>query len=402
MGGTIFDRPGKKVRLDAISAEPPKGVTREAAEQRFEALGKELFALQEAMFGAKLNSVMVVLQGRDGAGKDGTIKHVVGSLNPRGVAVTSFGVPSAEELAHDFLWRVHRRAPRLGEFAIFNRSHYEDVLAVRVHGLVPRAQWRARFAQIAGFERLLAAHGTLVLKFFLHITKDEQELDKEILKPLKPKEKREKIKELKADREKIAAVKALPEKNRKLREIDRYRDASPLIDAPPRAPATSPQIEEAARLLEGKSVVLIGGERRPTAQQAIEEAFRLNELVWIETREHQSIAGFEPAIARDDGGLSSDESASHPTGRTTSVPSACGIRTASACAPATSTVPKNPPRTQEVCSPSRQNAQLPSEKANGMTTRSPTLWVRTSVPTASTTPIASWPMTRAASPGSIS
>jgi PPK2 family polyphosphate:nucleotide phosphotransferase len=165
----------KRVRLDAVSAEPPAGMTKAKAKRRFEALGEELSGLQEAMFGAKLNSVLVVLQGRDGAGKDGTIKHVVGSLNPRGVAVTSFGVPSAEELAHDFLWRVHRRAPRLGEFAIFNRSHYEDVLVVRVHGLVPRAQWRARFGQIAGFERLLAAHGTLVLKFFLHITKDEQE-----------------------------------------------------------------------------------------------------------------------------------------------------------------------------------------------------------------------------------
>ena len=94
MVATVFDKSGKKVRLDRISAEAPKGVTREAAEKRFETLGKELFALQEEMFGAKVNSVMVVLQGRDGAGKDGTIKHVVGCLNPRGVSVVSFGVPT--------------------------------------------------------------------------------------------------------------------------------------------------------------------------------------------------------------------------------------------------------------------------------------------------------------------
>jgi PPK2 family polyphosphate:nucleotide phosphotransferase len=126
------------------------------------------------MFGARLNSVVVVLQGRDAAGKDGSIKHVVGHLNPRGVSVTSFGVPTAEEREHDFLWRVHRHAPRLGEFAIFNRSHYEDVLVVRVHDLAPKALWRERYGHIADFEELLAEHGTIVLKFFLHITKKEQ------------------------------------------------------------------------------------------------------------------------------------------------------------------------------------------------------------------------------------
>lgn len=172
---TIFDEPGKKVRLNDISAEPPKGMTRDKAEKRFVALGKELFELQDAMFGAKVNSVMVVLQGRDGAGKDGSIKHVVGCLNPRGVSVTSFGVPTAEEREHDFLWRVHRHAPRLGEFSIFNRSHYEDVLVVRVHDLVPEKLWKERFGHIADFEELLAEHGTIILKYFLHITKNEQE-----------------------------------------------------------------------------------------------------------------------------------------------------------------------------------------------------------------------------------
>jgi PPK2 family polyphosphate:nucleotide phosphotransferase len=164
-----------RMRLSAISADPPAGMTKDKARARFDALAEELFDLQDRMFGARLNGVLVVLQGRDGAGKDGTIKHVAGCLNPRGVAVTSFGVPSEEERSHDFLWRVHRHAPRLGEFAIFNRSHYEDVLVVRVHKLVPRPLWRARFGHIADFERLLAEHGTIVLKFFLHITKDEQE-----------------------------------------------------------------------------------------------------------------------------------------------------------------------------------------------------------------------------------
>jgi PPK2 family polyphosphate:nucleotide phosphotransferase len=175
MSKSVFDKPGRKVRLDDLSAEPPKGMTREKAEARFASLGKELFELQDAMFGAKMHSVLVVLQGRDGAGKDGSIKHVVGCLNPRGVAVTSFGVPTAEERSHDFLWRVHRHAPRLGEFSIFNRSHYEDVLVVRVHELAPKKLWQERYGHIRDFEELLAEHGTIVLKYFLHITKKEQE-----------------------------------------------------------------------------------------------------------------------------------------------------------------------------------------------------------------------------------
>jgi PPK2 family polyphosphate:nucleotide phosphotransferase len=126
------------------------------------------------MYGAKRNSVLIVLQGRDTAGKDGSIKHVAGCLNPRGVSVISFGVPTPEEREHDFLWRVHKHAPRAGEFAIFNRSHYEDVLVARVHGLVPRRLWKERYGHIADFEELLAEHGTIVLKYFLHITRKEQ------------------------------------------------------------------------------------------------------------------------------------------------------------------------------------------------------------------------------------
>ena len=174
MAKTVFDKPEKKVRLDDISAEPPESMTREQAEKRFGRLSEELFELQDMMWGAKRHSLLIVLQGRDAAGKDGTIKHVVGCLNPRGVSVVSFGVPSVEERQHDFLWRVHRHAPRLGEVAIFNRSHYEDVLVVRVHGLVPKKLWKARYRHIADFEALLAEHNTIVLKYFLHITKKEQ------------------------------------------------------------------------------------------------------------------------------------------------------------------------------------------------------------------------------------
>ena len=182
MAGNVYDKSGRKLRLDDTSADPPKGMTKEKAQKRFVSLAEEMFKLQDAMFGAKLHGVLVVLQGRDGAGKDGAIKHVVGQLNPRGVAVTSFGVPTLEERQHDFLWRVHRHAPRLGEFSIFNRSHYEDVLVVRVHDLVPKKLWKARYDHIADFEEMLAEHGTIVLKYFLHITREEQEqrlLDRE-------------------------------------------------------------------------------------------------------------------------------------------------------------------------------------------------------------------------------
>jgi PPK2 family polyphosphate:nucleotide phosphotransferase len=175
MAETRFDEPDRKVRLDDIPTEPPKKISKAEAAERFADLNEELFALQDLMWGAKTNSVLVVLQGRDAAGKDGAIKHVVGALNPRGVIVTSFGVPTPEERAHDFLWRVHRHTPRTGEFAIFNRSHYEDVLVVRVHGFAPKSVWKQRYDHINDFEELLAESGTIVLKYFLHISKDEQE-----------------------------------------------------------------------------------------------------------------------------------------------------------------------------------------------------------------------------------
>lgn len=174
MAETRFDEPDRKVRLDDIPTEPPKKISKSEATERFAEINEELFALQDLMWGAKTHSVLVVLQGRDAAGKDGAIKHVVGALNPRGVIVTSFGIPTAEELGHDFLWRVHRHTPRNGEFAIFNRSHYEDVLVVRVHGFASKSVWKPRFEHINSFEKLLAESGTIVLKYFLHISKDEQ------------------------------------------------------------------------------------------------------------------------------------------------------------------------------------------------------------------------------------
>jgi PPK2 family polyphosphate:nucleotide phosphotransferase len=175
MNVTSFDKEGSKVRLHEISTEPPKGTSREDAEKELKDLGEDLFDLQDLLWGARTHSALVVLQGRDTAGKDGAIKHVVGFLNPRGVQVVSFGVPTREEGEHDFLWRIHRHAPRKGEFSIFNRSHYEDVLVVRVHNLAPEGIWKERYGHITDFEELLAEHNTIVIKFFLHISKGEQE-----------------------------------------------------------------------------------------------------------------------------------------------------------------------------------------------------------------------------------
>ena len=175
MDGIRFDKTNEKVRLADISEAPPQGVDRSEAKKELEALGDELFDLQDLLWGARMNSVLIVLQGRDTAGKDGVIKHVAGFLNPRGVSVSSFGVPTEVEREHDFLWRIHRETPRKGEFSIFNRSHYEDVLVVRVHDLVPESLWKERYGHIRDFEELLVEHGTIVLKFFLHISREEQE-----------------------------------------------------------------------------------------------------------------------------------------------------------------------------------------------------------------------------------
>lgn len=119
-------------------------------------------------------ALLIVLQGRDAAGKDGTIRKVFTGVNPQGVVVTSFRVPSEEERSHDFLWRVHHRVPPRGMIGIFNRSHYEDVIVTRVNGLIPKTVWEARYSQINAFEQMLSANGVRILKFFLHISRAEQ------------------------------------------------------------------------------------------------------------------------------------------------------------------------------------------------------------------------------------
>jgi PPK2 family polyphosphate:nucleotide phosphotransferase len=130
--------------------------------------------LQFQLYAEQKRSLLICLQGPDAAGKDGVVRHVIASMNPQGCRVASFKQPSAEELAHDFLWRIEGQVPRRGEIVIFNRSHYEDVLIVRVHDLVPKKVWAKRYEQINDFERRLVAGGTHILKFFLHISKDEQ------------------------------------------------------------------------------------------------------------------------------------------------------------------------------------------------------------------------------------
>jgi len=130
--------------------------------------------LQYLLYADGSQSLLIVLQGLDAAGKDGTIRHLFTGMNPQGTAVASFKQPSAEELAHDFLWRVHARTPAKGEVVVFNRSHYEDVLVVRVHELVPPDVWSKRYDLINDFEKLLRKNGTSILKFFLHISKEEQ------------------------------------------------------------------------------------------------------------------------------------------------------------------------------------------------------------------------------------
>jgi PPK2 family polyphosphate:nucleotide phosphotransferase len=134
----------------------------------------KLSDLQYRLYSENKRAVLIVLQAMDAGGKDGTIRHVMGPLNPQGCPVTSFKAPTEEEREHDFLWRIHKAVPRRGEIGIFNRSHYEDVLVVRVHNLVPKNIWSKRYKQINDFEKHIAANGVHILKFYLHISKDEQ------------------------------------------------------------------------------------------------------------------------------------------------------------------------------------------------------------------------------------
>jgi PPK2 family polyphosphate:nucleotide phosphotransferase len=137
-------------------------------------LNGELETLQELLYAEHQHKILIVLQGTDTSGKDGTIRHVFNGVNPQGVRVASFKVPTPIELDHDYLWRIHKQVPGKGMMTIFNRSHYEDVLVVRVHALVPEETWSRRYEHINNFEKMLVDEGTTILKFFLHIDMDEQ------------------------------------------------------------------------------------------------------------------------------------------------------------------------------------------------------------------------------------
>lgn len=178
-------KPGSKVRLGSIDPgdlralrlKPARGGLERPARAEIAACVERMQGLQYRLWAEHQRSLLIVLQGMDTSGKDGVVRHVFSGLNPQGVAVTSFKAPSAEELNHDFLWRIHAAAPGKGHIQVFNRSHYESVLVERVHGLVPAKAWKARYRLINDFERLLASRAggqTTILKFFLHISKDEQ------------------------------------------------------------------------------------------------------------------------------------------------------------------------------------------------------------------------------------
>src|SRR5687768_5998959 len=168
-------KPGSRVDLKDYDPNFDSGLDKEEGRARFAKLEATLDEMQEELFAAAANSLLIVFQALDTGGKDGAIRNVLNSFNPQGVRVESFKVPTPEELAHDFLWRVHQVTPERGMVGVFNRSHYEDVLVVRVHKIVPESVWRARYEQINTFEQLLAANDTIILKFFLYISKEVQE-----------------------------------------------------------------------------------------------------------------------------------------------------------------------------------------------------------------------------------
>lgn len=166
---------GKKIQLDTWPTSPDKSLdSKEKAQAFTQECLDEIRVLQYRLFVEQKQSLLVVLQAPDAAGKDGLIRNVLGQINAQGCSVHSFKVPSTDEAAHDFLWRIHAVTPAAGRIAVFNRSHYEDILVVRVKNLVPESTWRGRFAHINQFENLLADRGTKVLKFYLHISRQEQ------------------------------------------------------------------------------------------------------------------------------------------------------------------------------------------------------------------------------------
>ena len=171
----FFVKPHKKIRLaDYDPADTSLMPDKERAKVEIERDIEKMRDLQDRFYAEHQRALLIVLQGMDTSGKDGTIKHVMSGVNPLGCDALSFKPPAGEELDHDFLWRFQRFMPRHGHIGVFNRSHYEDVLVVRVHQLVPKKVWKARYDQINRFEQLEVELGTIILKFFLHISKDEQ------------------------------------------------------------------------------------------------------------------------------------------------------------------------------------------------------------------------------------
>ncbi|MEW6154003.1 MAG: PPK2 family polyphosphate kinase [Actinomycetota bacterium] len=169
-------RPGEQVDLGSVDTRSTAGAPgdKDETSATFADLDVRLAGLQERLWAERRQSLLLVLQAMDAGGKDGTAKHLLRPVHPIGCRAVSFRVPSAEEAAHDFLWRVHKRTPAKGEIVVFNRSHYEDVLVVRVHSLVPEEVWRPRYRLISDFEANLAAAGTKVVKVFLHVSREEQ------------------------------------------------------------------------------------------------------------------------------------------------------------------------------------------------------------------------------------
>ncbi len=165
---------GVPVVLTDATAAGPREPGGDDAERALAPLLEQLDRLQTALYAESKRALLIVLQGRDASGKDGLIRQVFGPLNSQGCVVSTFKRPTDHELAHDYLWRVHHSVPPRGTIGVFNRSHYEDVLAVRVHGLVPRNVWSKRYAQINAFEKMLSENGVTILKFMLHVSKSEQ------------------------------------------------------------------------------------------------------------------------------------------------------------------------------------------------------------------------------------
>ncbi|HEX6575464.1 MAG TPA: polyphosphate kinase 2 family protein [Gemmatimonadaceae bacterium] len=159
---------------DDAAAKPDSLAKGDELKDKIEKQLEKLGDLQNRFYADGRHALLIILQGRDASGKDGVVRTVIGACNPSGVRINSFKVPTPVELAHDYLWRVHNVMPEKGMFGIFNRSHYEDVLVVRVHEIVPEDAWSKRYEQINNFEKMLAENGTVILKFFLHVSRDEQ------------------------------------------------------------------------------------------------------------------------------------------------------------------------------------------------------------------------------------